>query len=138
MCDAFFNICWIIIIFAPFQDAAGSKIGSYSYVAPNGQVISANYVADGLGYRVASNALPVGPAAIGDTPEVSAARAAHLAEHAAVKSRSRRSVVAPAAVTYTYAAAPLAYAAPTAPFLRPATLTTIVNTPGYAVSYRVD
>lgn len=114
-------------------------------------MISANYVADALGYRVASNALPAGPVAIGDTPEVVAARAAHLAEHAAAKSRGRRSV---AAVTYTapaavYAApavaysapavaAPVAYAAPAAPLLHAAQLTTIVNTPGHAVSYRVD
>lgn len=127
-----------------FQDAAGNKIGSYSYVAPNGQVISANYVADALGYRVASNALPVAPAVIGDTSEVQAARASHLAEHAAAKSRSRRSVAvaayaAPAALPLTHAyAAPIAYTAPAAPFLRPAFLTTTVNTPGHAISYRVD
>lgn len=113
-------------------------------------MISANYVADALGYRVASNALPVGPVAIGDTPEVTAARAAHLAEHAAAKSRSRRSVatVAYAAPSVAYAAAapaaplayaaPVAYAAPAAPLLHAATLTTVVNNPGYAVSYRVD
>lgn len=129
-----------------FQDAAGNKIGSYSYVAPNGQVISANYVADALGYRVSSNVLPAAPLAVAETPEVVAARAAHLAEHAAAKSRARRSVAAVAApapvVTYSaplaYAAAPLAYTAPAAPLVRAAELTTIVNNPGYAVSYRVD
>lgn len=100
-----------------------------------------------MGYRVTSNALPAAPVAIGETPEVSAARAAHLAEHAAVKSRARRSVaavVAPApavtyaaapAVTYAAAAPAVTYAAP---LLRPAQLTTIVNNPGHAVSYRVD
>lgn len=90
-------------------------------------MISANYVADALGYRVASNALPVAPAVIGDTAEVQAARASHLAEHAAAKSRSRRSVAAvatyaaPAVATYaapavaTYAAPALTtYAAPAA------------------------
>lgn len=71
---------------------------------------------------------------------MSAARAAHLAEHVAAKSRSRRSVaayVAPYSVVAAAAApAPVAYAA--APVLRPAQLTTIVNNPGHAVSYRVD
>jgi len=163
------------------QDAFGNKIGSFSYVAPNGQVLRTDYVADGAGYRVASNALPVGPGAgpapVVDTPEVVAARAAHLAVHA----RAKRGVVAlghtPAAtaplayaaplayhaplaaapLAHAYAAhayaaplaysapiahAPLAYAAPAAvaaPLLsREATLTTVVNNPGHAVSYRVD
>lgn len=44
-------------------------------MAPNGQVLRTDYVADGAGYRVASNALPVGPGAgpapVVDTPEVS-------------------------------------------------------------------
>lgn len=117
------------------QDAAGNKVGSYSYVAPNGEIIAANYVADALGYRVASNALPVGPntlpVAVADTPEVVAARAAHLSAHAEVKSRARRSIVAahhvPLVGSY-YAAAPL---------YRPATLRTVVNTPAHAVSYHV-
>ncbi|XP_068083683.1 uncharacterized protein [Anabrus simplex] len=69
------------------QDAAGNKVGSYSHIAPNGQVISTNYVADGSGYRAVSNGLPVGAQ---ETPEVLAARNAHLAEVEAVKSRSRR------------------------------------------------
>ncbi|KAJ3647530.1 hypothetical protein Zmor_019401 [Zophobas morio] len=120
------------------QDAAGNKVGSYSYVAPDGQVIAANYVADGLGFRVASNALPVAPAVVPvapiDTPEVAAARAAHLSAHALVKSRVRRGVVA------AYAAAPVvhsAYAYHAAPVYRAATLSTVVNTPGHAVSYHV-
>ncbi|XP_049801387.1 cuticle protein 7-like [Schistocerca nitens] len=156
---------------AAVQDAAGNKIGSYSYVAPTGEVVRADYVADALGYRVASNALPVAPApvhtAVADTAEVVAARAAHLAEVEAVKSRSKRGIapvvahaVAPAvaysapavvaapAVTYAaHVAAPaVAYAAPVAapavvaaaPAVRTATLTTVVNNPGHAVSYRVD
>ncbi|XP_068894492.1 transcriptional regulatory protein AlgP-like [Tenebrio molitor] len=118
------------------QDAAGNKVGSYSYVAPNGQVIAANYVADGLGYRVASNALPVGPAAVpvapADTPEVVAARIAHLNQHALVKSRARRGILA----GYH---APLVHSsyAYSAPVFRAATLSTVVNTPGHAVSYHV-
>lgn len=50
-------------------------MGSFSYTAPNGQVFRTDYVADALGYRVSSNALPVGPSADSktkvSTPEVS-------------------------------------------------------------------
>nr|CAD7450628.1 unnamed protein product [Timema bartmani] len=181
------------------QDAFGNKIGSYSYVAPDGQVIKTDYVADGAGYRVASNALPVGPsvvpAPVQDTPEVVAARAAHLAEVAAVHSRSKRGIalghlpastgplavatplaVAPAISSYSSVVAspivsPYSYSAVSAygvpaispyssinaygvpaisaygvpaissyaaPAVRAATLTTVVNNPGHAVSYRVD
>nr|CAD7202644.1 unnamed protein product [Timema douglasi] len=160
------------------QDAHGNKIGSYSYVAPDGQVIKTDYVADGAGYRVASNALPVGPsvlpAPVHDTPEVVAARAAHLAEVAAVHSRSKRGIALghlPASTGPLAVAAPLAvvpaissyssvvagpvvspyssinaygvpalshYSAYAAPAVRAATLTTVVNNPGHAVSYRVD
>nr|CAD7430566.1 unnamed protein product [Timema monikensis] len=185
------------------QDAFGNKIGSYSYVAPDGQVIKTDYVADGAGYRVASNALPVGPsvvpAPVHDTPEVVAARAAHLAEVAAVHSRSKRGIalghlpastgplavaaplaVAPAISSYSsVVAGPVvspystvsaygvpalspyssinaygvpalspyssinAYGVPAisaygVPAVRAATLTTVVNNPGHAVSYRVD
>ncbi|CAH0388770.1 unnamed protein product [Bemisia tabaci] len=78
------------------QDAAGNKVGSYSYVDPHGAVHQTNYVADSLGYRVAANDLPVAPAGPGpvvpaETPEVVAAKAAHFAEHAAALSRARRS-----------------------------------------------
>ncbi|XP_059484252.1 cuticle protein 19.8-like [Neocloeon triangulifer] len=163
------------------RDAFGNVAGSYSYVDPNGKVVKTDYIADAAGFRVASNALPeapvapavapvalpVGPAPVQDTVEVAAARAAHLAEHAAVKSRARRAILpyaaypyagyaygAPALTTYAahvasplaysaaHIAAPLAYsAAPAvvaAPAVRAATLTTVVNTPGHAVSYRVD
>lgn len=41
------------------QDAAGNKAGSYSYLAPDGRVLTTEYVADENGYRVATNALPV-------------------------------------------------------------------------------
>lgn len=40
------------------QDANGNKAGSFSYVAPDGRVLTTEYVADQAGYRVASNALP--------------------------------------------------------------------------------
>jgi len=143
------------------QDAFGNKIGSFSYTAPDGRVLRTDYVADALGYRVASNALPVaGAAPVADTPEVTLARAQHLAEHR----RSRRSAVllhTPAAtaplplvhhVAYSapaYSApvhqlaysAPIAYSSHVAAPLslsRAATLTQVVNNPGHAVSYRVD
>lgn len=40
------------------QDAAGNKAGSFSYIAPDGRLLTTEYVADQNGYRVASNALP--------------------------------------------------------------------------------
>lgn len=40
------------------QDADGNKSGSFSYVAPDGRVLTTAYTADGNGYRVSSNALP--------------------------------------------------------------------------------
>nr|XP_018905677.1 PREDICTED: uncharacterized protein LOC109036149 isoform X2 [Bemisia tabaci] len=98
------------------QDAHGNKIGSFSYVDPHGAVHQTNYVADGAGYRVVSNDLPVAPAAplpalhrrrrqahwngplaspvvtptghLQETPEVVAAKAAHFAEHARQNSAS--------------------------------------------------
>ncbi|CAG7729920.1 unnamed protein product [Allacma fusca] len=174
---------------AETRDAAGNVRGSYAYVDPTGREVRANYVADALGFRVESNALPVGPAAgpaatlvgpapVQDTVEVASARAAHLAAvQEARAGRKRRGLAytygthlttlgAPAvtyaaapAISYaaapalTYAAAPavsyaaapaLTYAAAPAvsyaavPAVRAATLTKVVNTPGHAVSYRVD
>lgn len=184
---------------AETRDAAGNVRGSYAYVDPTGREVRANYVADALGFRVESNALPVGPAAgpaatlvgpapVQDTVEVASARAAHLAavqEATARAGRKRRglaytygthlttlgapAVTYAAAPAYTYAAAPaytyaaapavtysaapavtysaapaLTYAAAPAvsyaavPAVRAATLTKVVNTPGHAVSYRVD
>lgn len=57
------------------QDAEGNKAGSFSYVAPDGRVLTTEYVADRAGYRVASNALPQ---AAGPLPAI--APAAILAE----------------------------------------------------------
>ena len=129
-------------MFCMLQDAAGNKIGSFSYLSPEGNVFRTDYVADALGYRVASNALPVGPSLpLADTPEVAAAKAAHLAaKGATVIHRVRRQIIGhtPAATApLAYAAAPVAYASPIAA-IRPGILTNIVNTPGHAVSYRVD
>ena len=78
-----------------FQDAAGNKIGSFSYLSPEGNVFRTDYVADALGYRVASNALPVGPSA-------------PAAAGTAILARRRRSIAAPLAIGHTPAAtAPL-------------------------------
>ena len=76
------------------------RAGAYSYLDANGIVQTVNYVADGLGFRVAASNLPVaplpipapevalpvapvftlvGPAPVQETPEVAAARAEHLA-----------------------------------------------------------
>lgn len=109
------------------QDAAGNKVGSFSYVKPDGQVHRTDYVADAAGYRVASNDLPVGPSAgpvpavvpalhpvpespviiessavPAETPEVIAAKAAHFAAHAAARhSLYKRSIYGYAAPVVT-------------------------------------
>nr|CAD7438379.1 unnamed protein product [Timema bartmani] len=96
-------------------DAAGNKIGSYSFVTPEGRLVKTQYIADAAGFRVASDALPVAPlASVVDTPEVAAARAAHLAEVEVVKSRTRRAAETPASTSPLYkAATPLvSYATP--------------------------
>merc|ERR1712183_1185920 len=49
----------------------GGVQGAYSYVDANGKLQRVEYVADGLGFRVADSRLPV-------TPEVKAAKAAHM------------------------------------------------------------
>lgn len=45
------------------QDAFGNRVGSYSYLSPDGRVLTTDYVADANGFRVRSNALPVAPVA---------------------------------------------------------------------------
>jgi hypothetical protein len=123
------------------QDAAGNKIGSFSYVSPEGHVLKTDYIADGLGYRVASNALPVGPSLPAvDTPDIAAAKAAHFAAHGAIIHRARRQILGHTPAATAPLASPVAYAAPLAAPIayRPGILTTIVNTPGHAVSYRID
>ncbi|XP_046743576.1 uncharacterized protein LOC124409784 isoform X2 [Diprion similis] len=57
----------------------GVTRGSYSYVDPAGLVQSTDYTADEEhGFRVAATNLPRAPAPVQETPEVAAARAAHL------------------------------------------------------------
>merc|ERR1712218_598911 len=75
----------------------GGVQGAYSYVDANGELQRVEYVADDLGFRVSDSRLPVAPVYNGvapvfnpelpvapeDTPEVKAARAAHMAALAA-------------------------------------------------------
>jgi Insect cuticle protein len=79
----------------------GVTRGGYSYVDANGIVQTVNYIADAVhGFRVAATNLPLGPGAapapVHDTPEVVAARSAHLAAHAAAKVAVPVNVVAAA------------------------------------------
>merc|ERR1712213_207398 len=140
-------------------NALGGVTGSYTYADEAG-VHTVNYVADGLGFRVAGDNLPVGPvntavapvhaiAPVVDTPEVVEAKAAFFQAYEAAKSgiakRSAQVLAAPAAyatpaaygyaapAAYGYAApaAAAAYAAPAAP-ARDAILTTIKLNPGHA------
>merc|ERR1712236_164812 len=141
----------------------GGVTGSYTYADEAG-VHTVNYVADGFGFRVASDNLPVAPvynaalpvapvhaaAPVVDTPEVAEAKAAFFAAFEAEASRTKRSaqyIAAPTAyaglATGLLPAAPVAPAAYAAPLAaaapsREAILTTIKLNPGHAVFYRVD
>ena len=52
------------------ESAYGTVTGSYSYVAPNGRPVSVRYVADALGFRAESDALPTPVPTEYPTPEV--------------------------------------------------------------------
>lgn len=70
----------------------GATRGTYSYVDGTGVIQTAQYVADGEnGFRVIATNLPQAPLPVQDTPEVMAARTAHLQ---AVEMATRREVVA--------------------------------------------
>lgn len=69
------------------RDALGNQIGGWAYTNPEGKEIRVTYIADSNGYRVISNDLPVAPTPVTETPEVAAARAEHMAIHAAIRSR---------------------------------------------------
>ncbi|KMQ93252.1 cuticle protein 6 [Lasius niger] len=57
----------------------GATRGTYSYVDESGVIQTAQYVADGEnGFRVFATNLPQAPLPVQDTPEVMAARTAHL------------------------------------------------------------
>lgn len=108
------------------QDAQGNKAGSFSYISPDGRILTTDYVADQAGYRVASNAFPNAPnqpVAIAAQPVAVAAAAfekpAEVSDSEIVveaKSRNRRSIAlaaaAPAVIApATIRAAPI-YTAP--------------------------
>merc|ERR1711884_163151 len=127
-------------------NAYGGVTGSYTYADEAG-VHTVNYVADGLGFRVAGDNLPVGPvdtavapvhaiAPVVDTPEVVEAKAAFFQAYEAAKSGiAKRSaqIALPAtyaaapAIAATYAAAPLAATYAAAP--------TIAAAPAVAATY---
>jgi hypothetical protein len=131
----------------------GGVSGSYSYVDANGITQTTNYIADGLGFRVAATNLPiardvvlpqpvfdlVGPAPVDDTEEVKAAKAefekAFEEAKAATASRKRRQALltSPLAIS-----APLAYNTASIPAARDAVLTKIQLNPGHAVAYIVN
>lgn len=62
------------------QDAQGNKAGSFSYVSPDGRLLTTDYVADSAGYRVASNAFPNQPIAVAAAQPVAVAAAAATVE----------------------------------------------------------
>ncbi|XP_046675981.1 cuticle protein 7-like isoform X3 [Homalodisca vitripennis] len=126
------------------QDAAGNKVGSFSYVNPEGKVIQTNYIADHEGYRVASNDLPVAPEVpavapaalpepVQDTPEVAEAKAKFFNEFEQVKSRARRSAQVQTPASTSPLAAPTVVATPVArvaaPFAPLAPVVSAYSTP---------
>ena len=58
------------------QSAGGTVTGSYSYVAPDGRLVSVRYVADALGFRAESDALPTPVPTEYPTPQVPSTEAA--------------------------------------------------------------
>ncbi|KAK4880058.1 hypothetical protein RN001_008204 [Aquatica leii] len=64
----------------------GVTKGGFNYLDAFGKEQSVQYVSDDVhGFRVAASNLPVGPAPVVDTPEVAAAKAAHLSIHESTK-----------------------------------------------------
>lgn len=104
------------------QDAQGNKAGSFSYISPDGRLLTTDYVADQAGYRVASNAFPNAPnqpIAVAAQPVAIAAAAfekpAEVSDSEIVveaKSRNRRSVALAAAPAVIAAAPATIRAAP--------------------------
>ena len=60
------------------RDANGVVKGSYNYVDVNGVPQSVVYVSDANGFQVSATNLPKAPVPVVDTPEVAAAKEAHL------------------------------------------------------------
>lgn len=75
----------------------GVVTGSYFYNDPNGTPNQVQYMADGSGFRVAANNLPVfipghQPEAVQDTPEVQEAKRKHLEAWAAIAQQNKAPV----------------------------------------------
>jgi len=71
------------------RDADGNEVGSYAYIDPEGREIRVSYIADKNGFRIVGNdevakarpvahIQPVSGNFLQETPEVAAARAAHM------------------------------------------------------------
>ena len=60
------------------RDVNGVVKGSYNYVDVNGVPQSVIYVSDANGFQVSATNLPKAPVPVVDTPEVAAAKEAHL------------------------------------------------------------
>merc|ERR1712079_126704 len=137
----------------------GTVEGTYSYVDGHGDVQTRNYVSDALGFRVKATDLPVAPAAAPVAP-IRQKRAifatdnlfapiAPIAPVAGIPTAfPYASFPAPyAGFTTPYAGVPVPYAGlpavaptavvPSAPATAEATMMTIQNNPGHAISYRV-
>merc|ERR1711963_89215 len=128
----------------------GGVSGGYSYVDANGQLQRVEYVADGLGFRVADSRLPVAPEfnpeplvapvfdgvapePVQDTPEVAEARAAHLAAVEAAKAETverRRRDADPAVL----GEASRVISAPT-PFIHNAPVRPVIAAPAAPLGY---
>ena len=138
----------------------GGVSGGYSYVDANGQLQRVEYVADGLGFRVADSRLPVAPEfnpeplvapvfnpeplvapvfdgvapePVQDTPEVAEARAAHLAAVEAAKAETverRRRDADPAVL----GGASRVISAPT-PFIHNAPVRPVIAAPAAPLGY---
>jgi len=111
------------------KDAFGVTRGSYQYVDANGVLQTVNYISDDVnGFRVAATNVPVAPSAPAvapvapaavplvapvapaETPEVAAARAEHLAAHAAATSAAasiEKREAEPIEATYGIPSAPV-------------------------------
>ena len=73
-----------------YRDVTGNQIGGWAFVNPDGKEVRVAYIADSEGFRILSNDLPIAPEPVTDTPEVAAARAQHLAAHAAIQRRTSK------------------------------------------------
>ena len=104
-----------------FRDAWGNQVGSWAYIDPNGKEVRVSYVADSMGFRVLSNALPVAPLAapapVNDTPEVQEAKRQHFAAVAEAKARN---AAASAGITRRRRSPGRYYSAPKAAYAKPA------------------